>query len=89
MSDNIHIDDDLVADVIRRVGQADPEAQKNMLLILQYLVGICGFLAGDYPGPAQERDELLEHLHAFMKHVADDRAAQREAAAATSEPAQG
>ena len=46
-----------------------------MMLGLQYLAAVIGYIAASYPGAASERDALLEHLAAFTKHVTDDRAA--------------
>lgn len=92
MADGIQLSRDLIDQLLRTIGEHDPEAQQDMLVNLQYLSAVAGYLAADYPGPASERDELLEHLHAFMKHVCDDRAAQQapdQPAAATPAPAQG
>jgi len=74
MADDINLSRDLIDKLLHTIGEHDAEARQDMLINLQYLCAVSGYLAADYPGPASERDELLEHLHAFMKHVCDDRA---------------
>lgn len=75
MADSINLSQDLINNLLNVIHQHDADAQQDMLVAIQYLVAVSGYLSADYPGPANERDELLEHLHAFMKHVCDDRAA--------------
>jgi len=94
MSDDISLSRDLIDALLNTIGEHDAHARQDMLVNLQYLVAVAGYLAADYPGPASERDELLEHLHAFMKHVCDDRAnsqqaAQTQAPANAATPAAG
>jgi hypothetical protein len=60
---------------VQVIAAHDGDARQDMLVNLQYLCAAAGYLAADYPGPASERDELLKHLHAFMQHVCDERAA--------------
>jgi hypothetical protein len=87
MSDGLKLSRELIDSLLHTIGQHDAEAHEDMLVNLQYLCAVAGYLAADYPGPASERDELLEHLHAFMKHVCDDRAnKQAPAQAAPSNP---
>lgn len=87
MADGIKLSRDLIDKLIQTIGEHDHEAQEDMVINLQYLCAVTGYLAADYPGPASERDELLEQLYAFMKHVCDDRAnseqQQQQAAPAT------
>ena len=73
--ENIQIHDDLVSGVLDVVVKHDTRAEADMMLGLQYLAAVIGYIAASYPGPASERDGLLEHLAAFTKHVSDDRAA--------------
>lgn len=80
MSQSISLSQQLVSDLLQVVANHDAEAQKDMMVSIQYLVAVAGYLSADYPGPASERDELLEHLHAFMKHVCDDRANSQQSA---------
>ncbi|MBI1424000.1 MAG: hypothetical protein GC149_11080 [Gammaproteobacteria bacterium] len=93
MAEGIQLSRELIDKLIGVIGQHDADAREDMLVNLQYLCAVAGYLAADYPGPASERDELLEHLHAFMKHVCDDRANQEAAppahTAAPSASAQG
>lgn len=74
MAEGIKLSRELIDNLLRVVVEHDPQAQEDMVVSLQYLCAVTGYLAADYPGPTNERDELLEHLHAFMKHVCDDRA---------------
>ncbi|MGD8927174.1 MAG: hypothetical protein PVG20_09995 [Thioalkalispiraceae bacterium] len=74
MSDSISLSQELINSLLQSIAQHDPNAQQDMMVNIQYLVAVAGYLSADYPGPANERDELLDHLHAFMKHVCDDRA---------------
>ena len=73
--ESIQIHDDLIAGVLDVVVRNDARAEADMMLGLQYLAAVIGYIAASYPGPASERDGLLEHLAAFTKHVTDDRAA--------------
>ena len=82
MSDSISLSQDLINNLLQNIAQHDPNAQQDMMVNIQYLVAVAGYLSADYPGPASERDELLDHLHAFMKHVCDDRANSKQQASA-------
>lgn len=75
MADGINLTRDFIESMLHTIARHDADAQQDMMVNLQYLCAVAGYLAADYPGPANERDELLEHLHALMKHVCDDRAA--------------
>ena len=71
--ESIQIHDDLISGVLDVVVKNDARAEADMMLGLQYLAAVIGYIAASYPGPAAERDALLEHLAAFTKHVTDDR----------------
>jgi len=86
MSGEINLSQQLVSDLLKRITEHDAAASEDMMVGIQYLVAVAGYLSADYPGPVSERDELLEHLHAFMKHVCDDRAGANKPQAA-NEPA--
>lgn len=89
MAEGIQLSRELIDGLLQTIGQHDAQAHQDMLINLQYLCAVAGYLAADYPGPASERDELLEHLHAFMKHVCDERANQSPSQSAqTAAPAQ-
>ena len=77
MSDSLNLNQQLVERVLDVLAQHDAQAQQDMMINLQYLAAMIGYLSAAYPGPDSERDELLEHLHAFTKHVCDDRAAKQ------------
>jgi len=87
MSDGIKLSRELIDALLQTIGDHDAQAQQDMLINLQYLCAVAGYLAADYPGPTSERDELLEHLHAFMKHVCDDRANSQQAQQAPAQAA--
>lgn len=100
MSESITLSDDLIHGVYNVIVQHDPNVEKNMMLALQYLSAVSGYLAAGYPGSDNERDEVIDQLAAFAKHVAaqeaQDSAAQQQPAAApagrseqTDDPAVG
>ena len=70
--EGIRLSNDLVKTMIDVIGAHDERAQQDQIVSLQYLVAVAGFMIGHYPGPENEREELLEHLGALMKQVADD-----------------
>ena len=73
--DSLQLSDELISSLIEVIVKHDARTETDMMLGLQYLAAVTGYIAAGYPGPAQDRDALLEHLAAFTKHVADDRAA--------------
>jgi hypothetical protein len=73
--DSLQLSDELISSLIEVIVKHDARTEADMMLGLQYLAAVTGYIAAGYPGPAQERDALLEHLAAFTKHVTDDRAA--------------
>lgn len=73
--ESLQLSDELISGLIEVIIKHDNRAEADMMLGLQYLAAVTGYIAAGYPGPAQERDTLLEHLAAFTKHVTDDRAA--------------
>ncbi len=77
MSDEqtIQLSEALIAQLIQTIVQHDPRAEENSVLGLQYLAAVTGYVAGAYPGSAQDRQALLDHLATFARQVADDRAA--------------
>jgi hypothetical protein len=87
MSDGLNLNRELIEQLLHAIAEHDAQAQEDMLVNLQYLCAVAGYLAADYPGPDSERDELLEHLHALMKHVCDDRAHQQATPQTPSQPA--
>ena len=73
MAENINLSQDLINNVLDAITSHEPDAQKDMMLNLQYLSAITGYLSADYPGSASDIDELLAHMHSFMKHVCSER----------------
>ncbi len=74
MSDSITLSDELIHGVYNVIVQHDSDVEKNMMLALQYLSAISGYLAAGYPGSSSERDEVIDQLCAFAKHVAEQEA---------------
>ncbi len=74
MSDSITLSDELIHGVYNVIVQHDPDVEKNMMLALQYLSAVSGYLAAGYPGSSSERDEVIDQLCAFAKHVAEQEA---------------
>ena len=72
MSDGITLSDDLIHDIYGVIHQHDQAVEQNMMLVLQYLAAASGVMLADYPGSDEDRDELVDQLAAFTKHVADD-----------------
>lgn len=52
----------------------------------QYLCAVVGFLLGQQDMDAAQKDDVLEQLSAFMKHVADDVDKQRRQSAPPPAP---
>jgi hypothetical protein len=79
MSDEgITLSDDLIHGMMNLVMDHDEAAAQDMVRALQYFAAVTGYLAADYPGPEEQRNELLEHLHQFATHVANEKAASKE-----------
>ena len=74
--DGIQISDALIGNMVNLIVQHDKRADEDMMLGLQYLAAVSGYIAASYPGSDNDREELLQHLAAFTNHVAKDRAKQ-------------
>lgn len=72
MSDGITLSDDLIHNLYGVIHQHDPAVEKNMMLVLQYLAAASGVMLADYPGSDADRDELVDQLAAFTRHVAEE-----------------
>ena len=79
MSNDITLSDELINNLYGVIVQHDETAKQNMIVALQYFSAVSGYMLGDYPGPAEERDELIDQLAAFTKNVSADRANQQQA----------
>ncbi|MBI3560868.1 MAG: hypothetical protein HY080_04040 [Gammaproteobacteria bacterium] len=77
MSDGLNLNSELFNQVFNTITQHDERGREDMLVNLQYLAAIAGYFCADYPGPKEEREELLAHLAELMKHICDDRIAKR------------
>ncbi|MFK7994109.1 MAG: hypothetical protein AB8B87_08215 [Granulosicoccus sp.] len=77
----------LVGD-IQQLLQEHDAAAADPGVTSQYLCAVVGFLLGQQEMPAGQKDEVMEQLGAFMKHVADDVGSQKKQAAAPPPPPQ-
>ena len=69
-------------DVLERHDQAAGDQH----IAAQYLSAVVGFLLGQHDKPDPDRDQTIEELAAFIKHVANDVQAQRQHAPPTPPP---
>lgn len=74
MSNDITLSDQLIDNLYGVICQHDESAKQNMMVALQYFAAVSGYMLGDYPGPDEEREELIDQLAAFTKNVSGDRA---------------
>lgn len=77
MSEGITLSDELIGNLYSVILQHDASVEENMMVALQYFAAVSGYMLADYPGPESEREELVDQLAAFTKHVAEDRANQQ------------
>lgn len=75
----------LVSDIQNLILEHDPAAS-DPGVTSQYLVAVVGFLLGQQEMPGDQKEEVLDQLGAFMKHVADDVDQQRQKPAAPPPP---
>ncbi|MDH5571947.1 MAG: hypothetical protein OEY89_09290, partial [Gammaproteobacteria bacterium] len=75
MSDGIQLSDEFVNNLYELIVTHDPRAENDMTLGLQYLAVVTGYWSAAYPGTDDERQELLNQLAAFSRHVSDEQAA--------------
>lgn len=77
MSNDITLSDQLIDDLYAVICRHDESATKNMMVALQYLAAVSGYMLGDFPGSDDEREELVDQLAAFTKNVSGDRVSQQ------------
>ena len=85
--ESLQLSDELINDLVNVIVQHDERTRDDMMLGLQYLSAVTGYIAASYPGPASERIELMDHLSQFSRHVADDRASRQQPQEAPSDQA--
>ncbi len=81
MSEGIQLSDELISNIFRAIADHDSAVEQDMMLGLQYLSAITGYLSAGFPGADHERDELLNQLAAFTRHVCEEQVASRQQAA--------
>ena len=79
MSNDITLSDELIDNLYGVICQHDESAKQNMMVALQYFAAVSGYMLGDYPGSDDEREELIDQLAGFTKHVSGDRAKSQKA----------
>jgi len=84
MANDITLSDELINNLYGVICQHDESAKQNMMVALQYFAAVSGYMLGDYPGPDDEREELIDQLAAFTKNVSGDRAKNQQAQQAQS-----
>jgi len=77
----------LVGD-IQQLLVAHDEAATDPGVASQYLCAVVGFLLGQQDMDAASKEDVLEQLAAFMRHVADDVDKQRQQSAPPPPPTQ-
>lgn len=77
----------LVAD-IQQLLQNHDAAAADPGVTSQYLCAVVGFLLGQQEMPTEQKNEVMEQLGAFIKHVADDVGSQKKQAAPPPPPQQ-
>lgn len=77
----------LVGDIQNMLQEHDPAAA-DPGVTSQYLCAVVGFLLGQQEMPQAEKEEVMNQLGAFMKHVAEDVGSQKQQAAAPPSPPQ-
>ncbi len=75
MSEGIQLSEELISNIFQAIAAHDTAVEQDMTLGLQYLSAITGYLSAAFPGTDHERDELLDQLAAFTRHVCDEQVA--------------
>ena len=77
MSDQLQLTGKLIDDIQNVLISHDERAQDEGIT-LQYLAAVSGMILSHLNMPAAQKQDFLEHLHAFSKHVLDDLAQQKQ-----------
>ncbi len=72
MSEGIQLSEELISNIFQAIAAHDEAVEQDMMLGLQYLAAITGYLSAGFPGDDHEREELLNQLAAFTRHVCDE-----------------
>ncbi|MCG5495801.1 MULTISPECIES: hypothetical protein [Ectothiorhodospira] len=78
MSESLQLSGELVHKLQDVLVEHD-ERCHDPLVTVQYMSAISGYLLGSQPIPEAKRQEFLEQLAAFMRHVHDDVVRQQQA----------
>ena len=68
--DGIQLSPQLMTELREAMERQDPRA-KDDVLAMQYLVAAVGMMLSDYNNPEMNKQNALEDLGGFMKHVFD------------------
>jgi len=77
----------LVGDIQQLLQEHDPTAT-DPGVTSQYLCAVVGFLLGQQDMPEVQKNDVMEQLAAFMKHVADDVGSQKKQPSSPQQPPQ-
>lgn len=85
---DIQLSSQLFQDIQQAVQRQQPDADQGV--VMQYLAAVMGYMLGSQRGvPAAQRDEFMEELCGFARHVYQDLAARQETTEAPVAPAFG
>ena len=69
---DLKLSQELIDNIQQTIVAVDPAAQDSSIT-LQYLAAVTGYILGGQQGmPKNQKDDYLEQLNAFTKHVLDD-----------------
>ena len=74
--DGIQLSPQLMSDMREAMAKQDPRTQDDVLA-MQYLVAAAGMMLSDYKNDQMNKQNALEDLAGFMKHVFDYMEAQK------------
>jgi hypothetical protein len=84
MSDQLQLTGKLIEDIQNVLISHDQKAQ-DQGVTLQYLAAVSGLILGNLNMPSAQKQDFLEQLHAFSKHVLDDLDQQKQSQPPTQE----
>ena len=71
MSDELKLSKELIDNIMKVVMAADSRA-RDPFIGSQYLTAIVGYVVGSSSIPEQEKNEIMDELSSFMRHVYED-----------------
>ena len=71
MSDELRLSKELIDNIMQVVVAADTRA-RDPFIGSQYLTAVVGYVVGTSSIPEQEKNEIMDELSSFMRHVYED-----------------